>query len=74
MGSASATSEKKAESLTPETEEKSDVQVEPTQEEMERERLASKAEQVCSVPPAKFKIDPFIPLYLPASRRDPAAA
>lgn len=45
-GSASDTSEKKAESLTPETEEKSDVQVEPTQEEMERERLASKAEQL----------------------------
>ena len=33
--------------------EKSDVQLEPTQEEMERERLTSKAEQVplCCCPP-----------------------
>ena len=38
--------EKKAESSAPDTEEKSDIQLEPTQEEMERERLTSKAEQV----------------------------
>lgn len=38
--------EKKAESSEPDTEEKSDIQLEPTQEEMERERLTSKAEQV----------------------------
>ena len=38
--------EKKAESSAPDAEEKSDIQLEPTQEEMERERLTSKAEQV----------------------------
>ena len=38
--------EKKAASPTPDSEEKTDVQLEPSQEEMERERLTSKAEQV----------------------------
>ena len=38
--------EKKEEFSAPPAEEKSDIQLEPTQEEMERERLTSKAEQV----------------------------
>ena len=46
MGSATAAVEKGDGSPTPETEEKTEVQLEPSQEEMERERLTSKAEQV----------------------------
>ena len=46
VGSATAVSEKKNGSPSPETEEKMEVQLEPSQEEMERERLTSKAEQV----------------------------
>lgn len=41
--------EMKADASAPDTEEKSDVQLEPTQEEMERERLSTKAEQVTSI-------------------------
>ena len=46
MPPTSEVDEMKAESPTPDTEEKSDIQLEPTQDEMERERLTSKAEQV----------------------------
>ena len=49
MGTTSMDSEiggKKAASPTPDSEDKSEVQLEPSQEEMERERLTSKAEQV----------------------------
>ena len=38
--------EKKEEFSAPPAEEKSDIQLEPTQDEMEQERLTSKAEQV----------------------------
>jgi hypothetical protein len=38
--------ENKEEFSAPAAEEKSDIQLEPTQEEMEQERLSSKAEQV----------------------------
>ena len=46
VGSATAAAEKKDGSPSPGTEEKTEVQLEPSQEEMERERLTSKAEQV----------------------------
>ena len=62
-----ASEQEKAGSPKLELEEKTDVQLEPSQEEMERERLTSKAEQVCKRKRSIFhSLSPLsLPLSLP---------